>query len=94
MKVMRMLRDAGDSSMFRNDRKGFVPAYYEGITLGIAQNLEKYEARPELILERIQALKEDREFKKYSGSASNSKSRIKKLPIRFFGNGRSADDGF
>ena len=39
--------------MFRNDRKGFVPAYYEGITLGIAQNLEKYEARPELILERI-----------------------------------------
>lgn len=77
VKVMRMLRDAGDSSMFRNDRKGFVPAYYEGITLGIAQNLEKYEARPELILERIQALKEDREFKKYSGSASNSKSRIK-----------------
>lgn len=77
VKVMRMLRDAGDSSMFRNDRKGFVPAYYEGITLGIAQNLEKYEARPELILERVQALKEDREFKKYSGSASNSKSRIK-----------------
>lgn len=77
VKVMRMLRDAGDSSMFRNDRKGFVPAYYEGITLGIAQNIEKYEARPELILERIQALKEDREFKKYSGSASNSKSRIK-----------------
>ncbi len=77
VKVMRMLRYAGDSSMFRNDRKGFVPAYYEGITLGIAQNLEKYEARPELILERIQALKEDREFKKYSGSASNSKSRIK-----------------
>ena len=77
VKVMRMLRDAGDSSMFRNDRKGFVPAYYEGITLGIAQNIEKYEARPELILERIQALKEDIEFKKYSGSASNSTSRIK-----------------
>ncbi len=85
VKVMRIeeillypcARESARSSMFRNDRKGFVPAYYEGITLGIAQNLEKYEARPELILERIQALKEDREFKKYSGSASNSKSRIK-----------------
>lgn len=77
VKVMRMLRETGDLNIFRNDRNGFVPAYYEGITLGIAQNIEKYEAGPELILDRVKKLKRDENFKKYSGSASNSKSRIR-----------------
>ena len=46
--------------------------------IGIAQNLEKYQASPELISEHIDTLKKDVDFRKYSGSASNSRSRVKK----------------
>lgn len=77
VKVMEMLVDVCDYNVFRNERNAFVPAYYEGIMIGIAQNIEKYESDSNLILERVKKLKEDEDFKKYSGSASNSKNRIK-----------------
>lgn len=80
--VMKMLDSTCDENVFRNERNLFVPAYYEGITIGIAQNFEKYQSDMSLISERIRQLKEDDDFKKYSGSASNSKSRIKNRLIR------------
>ena len=77
--TLNLLLQAGfDSSVFKNDRNFFVPAYYDGIMIGIAQNLEKYKASPEMISAHIDALKADADFKKYSGSASNSRSRVKK----------------
>lgn len=77
LKVLALIRSTTDSNVFRNDHNAFVPAYYEGITIGIAQNVEKYEANPQLIPGKIAQLKSDDNFKKYSGSASNSKSRVK-----------------
>lgn len=77
MRVIKIIDEVCSENVFRNERNLFVPAYYEGITIGIAQNFEKYEQAPELIEARVQQLKEDDTFKKYSGSASNSKSRIK-----------------
>ncbi len=76
--VMKMLADTCSDDVFRNGRNTFVPAYYEGIMIGIAQNIEKYREDPALIAEKIEELKTDTDFKKYSGSASNSKNRIKK----------------
>ena len=55
----------------------FVPAYYEGITIGVAQNYDKYKDNLELLNIRISQLKNDEDYKRYSGSASNSKNRIK-----------------
>lgn len=75
--VMKMLVDVCDNNVFRNDRNAFVPAYYEGITIGIAQNIEKYQKDNQLIPERVIRLKENVDFKKYAGSASNSKNRIR-----------------
>ena len=77
LKVLALIRSTADSNVFRNEHNAFVPAYYEGITIGIAQNLEKYEADPQLIPMKVAQLKNDTAFKKYSGSASNSKSRVK-----------------
>lgn len=77
VKVMGILSDACDTNVFRNDRNAFVPAYYEGITIGIAQNIEKYENNLTLTAEKIWELKNNNDFKKFSGSASNSKSRIR-----------------
>lgn len=76
-KVIKMLKEVCGELVFRNERNAFVPAYYEGIMIGIAQNIEKYEINPQLIQEKVTLLKKDNDFKKYSGSASNSRSRVK-----------------
>lgn len=76
-KVIKMLKEVCGDLVFRNERNAFVPAYYEGIMIGIAQNIEKYEMNPQLIQEKVTLLKKDNDFKKYSGSASNSRSRVK-----------------
>lgn len=76
-KVIKILKDTCGNNVFRNERNAFVPAYYEGIMIGVAQNFEKYTVDSALILERVNQLKKDDDFRKYSGSASNSKSRVK-----------------
>ena len=75
--VMALLRNINDQNIFRNEHNAFVPAYYEGITIGTAQNYEKYCNNAELLREKIACLKSDFDFKKYSGSASNSKNRVR-----------------
>ncbi|MCQ4669753.1 DUF262 domain-containing protein [Lactonifactor longoviformis] len=75
--VMELLGKHCDDNIFRNERNSFVPALFEGITLGIAENMERYKKNPDLINEKICVLKQDGDFKRFSGSASNSKSRIR-----------------
>ncbi|MBR3624457.1 MAG: hypothetical protein IKN43_14045 [Selenomonadaceae bacterium] len=75
---MKLLNDNCDDSVFRNKRNLFVPAYYEGITIGIGQNINRYKDDTSLMSIRIKELKNDEQFKKYSGTASNSKNRIRK----------------
>ena len=77
LRVMAMLSNVAEKSIFRSNRNLFVPAYYEGITIGIAQNIALYERNQQLILINIERLKQDEAFKRYSGSASNSKNRVK-----------------
>lgn len=72
-----LLDSLNDDHVFRNERNAFVPAYYEGILIGVAKNYKKYEEDKDLLLKKIEELKIDMEFKRYAGSASNSKSRIK-----------------
>lgn len=75
--AIKMLKEKCGDAVFKNERNTFVPAYYEGIMIGIAQNIEKYEEEPELIQKKVDLLKKDNDFRKFSGSASNSRSRIK-----------------
>ncbi len=52
---------------------------YDGIFNGVAGNIDLYEKAGEDVLrEKIEALKNDEEFKKVSGVASNYKERVKK----------------
>ena len=50
---------------------------FEGISIGVALNVEQYEQRPDLLKEKIDLLKTDEQFKKLSGTASNSKRRVR-----------------
>ena len=78
IEVLDMIAQLDDSyKIFRNHKNTFVPAYFEGILIGIAENIELYRADSELLRTRISQLKKDEDFKRYSGSSSSSKSRNK-----------------
>ncbi|MBD1995240.1 DUF262 domain-containing protein [Leptolyngbya sp. FACHB-541] len=77
MRVLELINQIGDAKTFRNESNLFVPAYFEGILIGVAQNIDKYTGDLELLKLKITELKSDEDFKRYSGSASNSRSRIR-----------------
>lgn len=64
---------------FRGSNNVLSTSLYDGITIGIAQNIEKYEGKiTPYLIEKIEQLKNDEDFRKASGSAANSKTRIQK----------------
>lgn len=77
MQSLKLVHDLGDNQVFRSNKNLFVPVDFEGILIGVAQNIEKYENNPELLRSKINQLKADSSFRRYSGTGSNSKSRIK-----------------
>lgn len=77
-KTFALLFRLDDLKIFRNSRGLFVPAWFEGIAISVTKNIAKYENDIELLRSKIEALKQDGEFKRLSGSASNSRSRVKK----------------
>ena len=64
--------------IFRAAANGvFSTSLYDGITVGVASNIDYYEKvdRNEVV-EKIKEIKINNEFRKYTGSASNSKYRV------------------
>ena len=76
--TIKLIANLNEEKIFRNERGLFVPAVFEGATIAVAQNIERYRSDEKLLLEKINELKNDEDFKRFSGSASNSKSRIRK----------------
>jgi hypothetical protein len=76
IRVLELINQIGEPKIFRNDRNLFVPAYFEGILIGVAQNIDKYAEDLQLLKLKIRQLKSDTDFRRYSGTASNSRSRI------------------
>jgi len=77
VEVLDILTSLNDDTLFRNARNLFVPAEFEGITIALAQNIERFRTDEDLLRAKIQELKTDADFRRFSGSASNSKSRIR-----------------
>lgn len=77
-RTLGLIAEVGSSEIFRNDRNLFVPALFEGIVIGTAENLEHYLQNKESLVEKINELKVDDEFRRLSGTASSSRSRVKK----------------
>ncbi len=64
--------------IFRFGNGVFSTSLYDAITIGVANNIEAYEKLgSKTLLEKIDELKQSDEFRKYTGSAANSKSRVK-----------------
>jgi Protein of unknown function DUF262 len=77
LKALELVNNIGDIKVFRNNSNLFVPAYFEGILIGVAQHITTYTDNPELLNSKINTLKGDESFRRYSGTASNSRSRIR-----------------
>lgn len=77
-KTIILLEELNDNFVFKNANNAFVPAYFEAIMLGVANNIEAYSNDTVLLSNKIRELKESQEFKQYMGSASNSKKRIER----------------
>jgi uncharacterized protein with ParB-like and HNH nuclease domain len=77
LEVLELIDSLGNPKIFRNNKNYFVPSEFEGITIGIAQNIDIYRNNIELLGQKIATLKSDKEFKNFSGTASSSKNRTK-----------------
>lgn len=77
-RTLELLKPLG-KDVFRGSNNVLSTSLYDGVTIGIAQNIEKYESRDTpYLLSKINELKNNEEFRKASGSAANSKTRIQK----------------
>lgn len=63
--------------VFWGVQRRLVATYFDAITVSVAQNLEKYKDNPKLLRERIDFLKQDEDFRYFSGTAPSSRSRVK-----------------
>lgn len=76
--VLKILAPIG-RNVFRGTNNVFSTSLYDCVMIGISKYLERYRTeRTDVIIGKIEALKNSETFKKASGSASASKSRILK----------------
>ncbi len=76
--VIHLLSPHGKDIFRFNGSNLFSPSLFESITIATSTFYSFYFERPELLQEKIDTLKNDEFFKKYSGSASGSQQRAKK----------------
>jgi hypothetical protein len=77
-RVIGILKPIG-KDVFRGSNAVFSTSLFDCVMLGIGKNIDHFEVeRTDLIIARIEKLKQSDTFKKASGSASASKSRIVK----------------
>jgi len=81
-RVIKVMEPVGRSALSGKNGQ-FSTSLYDGIFNGIANNIEHYEqCGLNELSGKIEALREDEEFKKVSGVASNYKERVKKRILR------------
>lgn len=77
-RTIDLISNTDNPNIFRNDNNLFVPALFEGVMIGVSENVDYYSEHPEELKQSITALWSDGEFKRLSGTASSSRSRVKK----------------
>jgi len=75
-RTLILLKPLG-KDIFRAVNGVFSTSLYDAITIGVASNIDFYEKQGATFLqEKITGLKNDEDFKSYTGSAANSKIRV------------------
>ena len=90
MNIIQLLKPIGKSIFRYSSGKVFSPNLFDGIMISLAKFYDFYSKNPDKICIKIQELKEDDNFKEFSGSSTYSKTRIKKSmerALEIFGDG-------
>ncbi|WP_042703199.1 DUF262 domain-containing protein [Methanobrevibacter arboriphilus] len=75
-RTIKILNDLKIDNIFSSkNRKGFSPTYYDGVMIGVSKNVDFYENNLDLLKDKIIELKENEEFKSFSGAGSNTKKK-------------------
>jgi hypothetical protein len=78
LRVLGVVQKVGRKA-FVGGNSAFSTSMYDGVFNGIAENIDYYErANLEIIQSKIETLKNDPEFKAFTGVSSNYKERVKK----------------
>lgn len=76
IRAINILHPQG-SKKFRFENNQISTSLIDAIFIGVIRNIDYFEGQPPTILgDKIEELKTDSEFRKYTGSASGSKSRV------------------
>ena len=76
-RTIGLIWECGDGT-FLGSNGNFSPSLFEGITVGVANNIDYYERNKHSLQAKINEVKKDGEFRSYMGSAASSKNRVKK----------------
>ncbi|MBU4263448.1 MAG: DUF262 domain-containing protein [Proteobacteria bacterium] len=75
-RTLRVLSEINNNMVFQGANHQFSPSKFDGIMIGIANNLDFYEKNIDDAAQKISTLDEDGLFKAASGVASNSRGRV------------------
>lgn len=78
LKTLEVLAGTKIDKVFQGANHQFSPSKYDGIMIGIAENIEQCSKDSAFVAERIQKLDVDAQFKAATGVGSNYKERVKK----------------
>lgn len=78
LRTLQLIAKFGVDRPFQGANYQFSPSKYDGIMVGISENLDYYENHPDELKSRISVLADDTEFLSATGVASNYKERVKK----------------
>lgn len=78
--TLTLINDSVDEpeKVFYSEKNRFVATYFDAITVSVAQNIDKFKQNANLLSEKINLLKQDEDFKIFSGNVPSSSSRLKK----------------
>jgi hypothetical protein len=86
VRTVHLLSDLG-KGIFLTSNGLFSTSLFEGITIGVANNIDFYEKNKYMLNDKIKEIKKDNEFNSYMGSSASSKNRVKgriRRAIRIF----------
>ena len=88
IRVITLLYNNVGDKVFLSSNQQFSSSYFDGVMIGVSRNIEYYEENIEIMKQKIEELKSNKDFSYNMGSNSGSKSRLQKkvnIALKVFG---------
>ena len=78
IRIITLLYNNVGDKVFLSSNQQFSSSYFDGVMIGVSRNIEYYEENIEIMKQKIEELKSNKDFSYNMGSNSGSKSRLQK----------------